>query len=328
MKGAGGEAFSIPPRAQQPASEATTVVTTSAANGPGAPAHDANSGGHSPLAQPLPGSLDPSQPTETSLLVSSCDAYSDLWEPFFTLFWRYWPDCPFPVFLESNFKDFDHPRVTTLKLGADTRWGAMTRRALGLVPGEQVLLFLDDYLLVGPVSTASVRECTRLFRQLDGNYMRLRPNPPPDRAIPGLTLVGEISRQQEYRTSLEVALWKKSTLMELARVEYSPWDMEDQGTRCSRQYDGFYSVTRETIPRHNGVERGVWLRYNLPILRQAGIVLDGSRPVMSRREHVRLVLKSRVRLPYRVRLRLWQTAHLAKARAKRLLASGGTRRDP
>ncbi len=276
----------------------------------------------------LPASVDPSKErTETSLLVSSCDAYSDLWEPFFTLFWRYWPDCPFPVFLESNVKHFDHPRVTTLKLGAETRWGAMTRSALDLIPGEQVLLFLDDYLLVGPVTTASVRECCRLFKELGGNYLRLRPNPPPDRTIPGLSLVGEISRGQEYRTSLETALWKKSMLMELARDEYSPWEMEAQGTERSRQYDGFYSVTREIIPRHNGVERGVWLRYNLPVLRQAGIVLDGSRPVMSRREHVRLVLRSRVRLPYRARMRFWQAAHAANSSLKHLLASWGMRGD-
>jgi len=37
-----------------------------------------------------------------SILIPSCDKYSDLWRPFFTLFWRHWPDCPFPVYLGSN----------------------------------------------------------------------------------------------------------------------------------------------------------------------------------------------------------------------------------
>ena len=37
-----------------------------------------------------------------SVLVPSCDAYADLWIPFFALFWRYWSDCPFPVYLGTN----------------------------------------------------------------------------------------------------------------------------------------------------------------------------------------------------------------------------------
>jgi hypothetical protein len=256
-----------------------------------------------------------------SLLVSSCDQYADLWQPFFALFWRHWPDCPFPVFLESNFKQFDHQRVTTLLLGQDTRWGAMTRRALERIPSDYVLLFLDDYLLVGPVDNAAVLECARILRELGGTYLRLRPNPPPDLAVPGHASIGEIGRDQEYRVSLETALWKKSALQNLVRDEYSPWDMEKEGTRRAKELGGFYSVKREVIRRHNGLERGVWMRYNLPVLREAGLTLDGSRPVMSRRAHAAWAIRERVRLPYRARMRFWNTVYGAGRRVKRVLLS-------
>jgi hypothetical protein len=29
--------------------------------------------------------------------VVSCDKYSDLWQPFFALFDRFWPDCPLDI---------------------------------------------------------------------------------------------------------------------------------------------------------------------------------------------------------------------------------------
>ena len=32
-----------------------------------------------------------------TVLVNSCDSYSDAWYPFFTLWKKYWPDSKFPV---------------------------------------------------------------------------------------------------------------------------------------------------------------------------------------------------------------------------------------
>jgi len=39
-----------------------------------------------------------------AVLVVSCDKYADLWPPFFQLFLRFWPECPFSVYLISNQK--------------------------------------------------------------------------------------------------------------------------------------------------------------------------------------------------------------------------------
>ena len=36
-----------------------------------------------------------------AILIVSCDKYSDLWDPFFKLFFKFWPDCPFNIYLLS-----------------------------------------------------------------------------------------------------------------------------------------------------------------------------------------------------------------------------------
>src|SRR5262249_11393787 len=38
----------------------------------------------------------------TAILVASCERYCQAWRPFFTLFQRYWPDCPYQVFLGTD----------------------------------------------------------------------------------------------------------------------------------------------------------------------------------------------------------------------------------
>jgi len=42
---------------------------------------------------------------DTCVLIASCDAYSDAWAPFFALMKKYWPDCPYPIYLISNYQD-------------------------------------------------------------------------------------------------------------------------------------------------------------------------------------------------------------------------------
>ncbi len=41
--------------------------------------------------------------SELAILVCSCDKYADVWEPFFKLFFKFWPDCPYPIYLLSNY---------------------------------------------------------------------------------------------------------------------------------------------------------------------------------------------------------------------------------
>ena len=43
--------------------------------------------------------------SQYAVVVSSCDAYSDAWKPFFKLFFKYWSDCPFPIYLVTNTRE-------------------------------------------------------------------------------------------------------------------------------------------------------------------------------------------------------------------------------
>ena len=41
-----------------------------------------------------------------TVLVNSCDSYSDAWYPFFTLWKKYWPDCKYPIILNTESKSY------------------------------------------------------------------------------------------------------------------------------------------------------------------------------------------------------------------------------
>ena len=56
---------------------------------------------------------------DLAILVNSTDRYSDTWQPFFTLLGRYWPECPYPIVLNTETLDFEHPG---LEIHASHTW--------------------------------------------------------------------------------------------------------------------------------------------------------------------------------------------------------------
>src|SRR3989344_5493514 len=95
---------------------------------------------------------------QCTVVASSFDGNEDLWKPFFTFFFRYWPDCPYPVYLISNFKRFDHSRVTTLTVGTDRKWASNLLMALDQIPSAYIVYLQDDYFLTEKIDTAYIQK--------------------------------------------------------------------------------------------------------------------------------------------------------------------------
>jgi hypothetical protein len=235
-----------------------------------------------------------------AVLVASCDKYADLWPPFFELLFRFWSDCPFPIYLLANAADEDIPGVNRISVGADTSWSEGLLLALQQIGADYVLLLLEDLLLAGPVDTPAVEAVLTWFVSSGGNYIRLNGFPPPDSVLNDA--VGLVAPHTVYRTATVLSVWKRRTLVELLRPGESAWEFETAGSVRSEAYDGFYSTRRNYIPVMNAVIKGKWQR---PVLRRTKALCPGfeagSRPILDRREQA--LLRLRVwgnRLLYRV----------------------------
>lgn len=239
---------------------------------------------------------DSSDESSLPILVVSCDRFSDVWPVFFTLFFRYWPDCPFDIYLGSNYLRYEHPQVTTITVGEDTSWAHGARLMLESLSSEYVLLFLEDFLLTEPVDSDKVISLCELLKTLGGNCLLLRADSPSvERAsVPGHPVITEVMPGELWRVSLGTAIWKRSVLLSLLTDGESAWDTEWLGSRRSDVLPGFYSTVSVAIARHNGLEAGKWKRYNLPLLRREGIAIPPGHPIMTRREDAMTALRGKI----------------------------------
>ena len=220
-----------------------------------------------------------------AILNVSCDNYSDLWNPFFQLFKRFWPDCPFPVYLLSNEKRFDIQGVIPIPVGKDVSWSDNLLIALDKIKEEFILMWIDDLLLLRKVDTQRVVCICEEFIKARGNYLRLNPTVKADKQFNehfGLTSKGIV-----YRTSTVLSLWRKDILRELLKPGESAWDFEIYGTLRSDKYDCFYVAHTNHFQVFNCVIKGKWQRGAVKKLSLLGIDIDtDKRRIMTLREQL------------------------------------------
>jgi len=225
-------------------------------------------------------------PEQCAIVVPSCDAYSDLWAPFFCLFFRHWPDCPFKVYLGSNTLSFADSRAAVLKSGHGLDWATNSLDYLGQIREPVVLLWLEDFFLRSQVNSGAVSGIYREFCRRDAHMFRLVRRPGPTSLLPE-GCFGPIRPGTPYRVSTQAAFWRRETLMSLIQPGESIWQFERAGSVRSNSYaDGFYAVARDVVPyKHHVVQQGQWFPWEAWRFSRLNVGCDFSkRPIMPMRK--------------------------------------------
>ncbi len=247
-------------------------------------------------------------PSRCCVLVASCDAYRDLWTPFFDAFFRHWPDCPFPIYLLYNNAAVPIPRVRPIATGTDVSWSTNLKKGLEQIKEEFVLLFLEDLFLTSPVNTARIEQLVAWSIEHSADCTKLLPIPPPDR--PENEIVGGVSPGSLYRVSTVLTLWKRTVLDALLVGGENAWEFEHSGSLRSDRFSRFYAAHNRNFTFVNGVIRGKWCPGALRFLRQLGIQTDATaRPELSKIEQIY----------FRIKIWRYSGLQLLPARHRRLI---------
>lgn len=98
---------------------------------------------------------------DCTLLIGSCDSYSDLWDPFFELLNRFWPDLNYEIVLStesSKYKGKYHNIINVNPSSPNVSWSQRIAEALKNIESEHVILMLDDFFLKASVDTKRVEK--------------------------------------------------------------------------------------------------------------------------------------------------------------------------
>ncbi len=241
-----------------------------------------------------------------AILVPSFDKYSFLWPIFFKLFKKNWSDCPYKVYLGSNFLSSDLDWVTDIKIGTDTTWGLKVSKMLQQIPEEYVLIILEDFFIIGPVNNSVIDHALKFMTSKNIDCFGLHACPGPEPFVESEDKpFGELLPGQPYRVNAQVSIWKKGSLLKLLRPQYSPWDFETWGTQAAKRMNlSIWGSYKPIIHYQQAIGGGKWFREAVDICKENGFEFNFSERGFYERKPPRLlnrikgVIKEYLVLPF------------------------------
>ena len=214
-----------------------------------------------------------------SIVVMSCDRYSDLWTPFIECFERYWPSCRAPVYLVSEtLSSESNLFFKSITCGAGTEWTDRLDICLDMIETEYIILLCDDYLLCDQVDNEMIDSFVSLAARFNVGNLRMLPNPKPPLIFSEEFELGEYPRFTPYRIATQAGIWRTDFLKKFKDMHASIWGFERIGSSISNQYDEKLICTlRHHFPFEDAVHKGKWEQAGIKLCERNNIEIDFSR---------------------------------------------------
>ncbi len=242
--------------------------------------------------------------TSTAILVLSCDKYADVWAPFFQFFKKYWNDCPFPVYLGTNQKQFTFDNVKQIFSHKKTTWSDELQTILLQIPEQNLIIILEDYFITKSVNNNEIIELVEIMEKENAAFLKLGIFPEkynslwPHTPLKKYPAIASINKGSKYRLCLQTAIWNKDILLKLLDHTENPWQFEIEASKRSNLIDNLFltvipdpakKIVHGPITYYcTALSAGKWMRGAIELCKNEGINIDTSnRSIESKYEEIR-----------------------------------------
>lgn len=165
-----------------------------------------------------------------SVLITTCDNYSDAWHPFFELFKKNWNNCPYDIYVNSETErdDFGIKNIKWLLNGKNLSWSERLKKSLLEINSDYIITMLEDFFIKNEIVQKEIDECIEyLDAHLNVAVIYFYPTDSYGQLIGGKYL--EVNRKCKWAINGDCGIWRKDILINLLRDE-NPWEFETYGT--------------------------------------------------------------------------------------------------
>lgn len=245
---------------------------------------------------------------DLTIIVCSCDKYQDLWYPYFEIFRNQWPDCKYPIILNTESKSYEHEGLIIkclqlYKPGEDVPWSDRMIETLKHVDTEYVLITLDDHFLINPVDSDKFEYAFNIIKKHKRiSELSFIAYVPKNKKTKWIGNFGRWPLNDYFRVNLDTAIWRKKALLRNLKPGENAWEFELNATeRALWDLTEYYRYKQDAEPildisfhlrRGYGLIRGKWCWRNPELFDQFNIPMDFSiRGYMNKEECIAYVEK-------------------------------------
>lgn len=232
---------------------------------------------------------------DITMLIFSCEKFSDLWDAHVRLLEENWPDRGMETYLVTDAEHkTNFANVSVLSAGPEASFTARVRYACAAIQSKYVFLTLDDYFLIHPVDTARIRQLIAVMEREKLDYLRLYDRP---KRATGALMAGErdlyhIINEERYSVNLYAGIWRRDFLLQTAIGERNPWSYEASLSHTATALNGRCAMdaARDFVIL-DVVRKGKILNKANRYLKKHDLY-HGDRPVQSKRYEIALALRT------------------------------------
>lgn len=217
----------------------------------------------------------------TAILISSCDAFIDCWEPMIYSIKKSWPDCRYPIYLISNDKEINDSSVTFLKVGEDLGFASNLKKALKMIDYDYIIYFQDDYFIDNKVNSSSIEAHINHCKKNDIDFLKLSDESKlRDKLKINNSIYCRNPIDVKYSLNTEISIWKKDMLEKICVDGFTGWDFERKiisyilrnGIKINSEtiYSSFYPQEGIKTVLGTAVRRGRWTKDGVKFLKENG----------------------------------------------------------
>lgn len=178
---------------------------------------------------------------EFSIIISTCDKFSDLWEANVQLLNKNWADRNVETFLVTDvFTNREFNNITVVAAGEGTEITERLAKVMPFIKTKYILFTLDDYFLTEKISTQHILEDIQIMEKHELDYlslfvmtMRSLRNRKAEEIEDKIFLLNNYAG--DYIISLYAGIWNKNFMENTLQKKLNAWQYEVALTRMARE---------------------------------------------------------------------------------------------
>lgn len=233
-----------------------------------------------------------------SMMIISCNNFSDLWDGHVKLLEQNWPDRDMKTYLVTDAPTTKkYPGIQIISAGAELEWTERLAYALKQIDTDYIFVTLDDYFLIKKVDSESILELTRMMEKEGYDYVRLfkRPKGATLNEVNDYKKIFHVSIKGKYSVNLYAGIWKKDFLESTVKTPKNVWQYEVSLYLRAQEYGAKCVVSlRNEFQILDVVRKGKLLHKAARFFRNNPGIYNGNREINSWEYEIKLTAQQLV----------------------------------
>lgn len=211
-----------------------------------------------------------------TLLISTCEKYSDLWDENIRLLNKNWADRSMRTILVTDCNHSNqYDMVEIFSAGDHVEMPQRILACLSTVETEYVIYCQDDYFLTQRISNSKIKELIQNMQDIKLDYLRLYSYPKANKKIDGYNELKWLNLDRTYDVNMYPGIWKTSFLKNAFNLNVDIWHLEVSLTSFAVSNEARCAMVNANIfPFLDVVEKGKLHYKAWKYLKKQGIELN------------------------------------------------------